>query len=232
MKHDPREARAGDLTRRDLLRAMPLAAGGLLLSGCAIGKLAGGMAESYKRTSTRTVEAEYTGLEGKSFAVVVAAHRAVRTEFPNVVNDLTHRITERLREHAGASGYIPARRVLAYQYDNPRWVALHPAELRQALDDVDRLIYVDLQEFTLTERGNPYLWAGVASGLVGVLAKDAPIPEEYTFTRDVSVTYPDKSGLGPHNIPADAVYTMLASRFIDRATWPFYQHEEPYYPEY
>src|SRR5690606_12139475 len=151
-------------------------------SGCAAGKLAGGMIESYRQNSTRTIEPEYTGLHGKSFAVVVAAHRSVRTEFPNIVTDLTVRITERLREHGGASGYIPAQRILAYQYDNPRWVAMHPAELRKALDNVDRLIYIDLQEFTLTERGNPYLWAGVASGLVGVLEAESSLPEEYAFT--------------------------------------------------
>jgi hypothetical protein len=220
------------LSRRELLCALPLAAGGLLLTGCAAGKLAGGMIRSYQENSTHEIKADYTGLQGRSFAVVVAAHRAIRTEFPNIVNDLTLRITDRLHDHAGASGYIPARRVLAYQYDNPRWVALHPAELRKQLDNVDRLVYIDLQEFTLTERGNPYLWKGVASGLVGVLEGDATIPEEYAFTRDVSVTFPDESGLGPHNLPQDAVYTKLASRFIDRATWPFYNHEEPYYPKY
>lgn len=220
------------LSRRDLLRAFPLAAGGLLLSGCAAGKLAGGMIESYKQQSTHEIKADYTGLQGHSFAVVVAAHRAIRTEFPNIVNDLTARITQRLHDNAGASGFIPARRVLSYQYDNPRWVAMHPAELRKQLDNVDRLVYIDLQEFTLTERGNAYLWKGIASGLVGVLEGDATIPEEYAFTRDVSVTYPDESGLGPHNLPQDAVYTKLASRFIDRASWPFYNHEEPYYPKY
>ena len=227
-------ARGGEhlISRRVLLRSLPLATGGLLAAGCSMGKLVGGMAESYKRSSTRTVEPEYTGLDGRSFAVVIAAHRAVQTDFPRIVPDLTTSITQRLKENTGATAFIPAGRVLKFQYDNPRWIAMHPYELARALENVERLVYVDLQEFTLTDPGNAYLWNGVASGLVGVIESDSAIPEEYAFTKDVSVGFPDQSGHGPHDIDGSIVYAALAKRFLDRASWPFYEHEEPYYPDY
>ena len=42
---------------------------GLLMSGCWIPTMAGMMVESYKRTSTRSVEPDYVGMQGKSYAV-------------------------------------------------------------------------------------------------------------------------------------------------------------------
>ncbi len=210
-----------------LLLAVPL-----LSAGCSIPQLVGGMLESDRRNSTRTVEAVYEGLADKSFAVVVAADRSVAADYPGVVPTLTNTISERIRTRSLASGFVPPDQVLKFQTQNPRWEAMRPAELAETLANVDRLIFIDLQEFRLSDPGNPYLWAGTASALVGVIESDSRFSEEFVFTKQISVTFPDQDGFGPSQIPQSGVELALARRFIDRVSWLFYEHEEPHYIKY
>jgi hypothetical protein len=211
-----------------------LAAALAMLQGCAGLGFIGAMSENYKRHSKRTIEAEYRGLEGKSWAVVVSASRGIQGEFPDVVPWLTHKAAERLvanQQEVAAASYIPADTVLRFQYENPRWVAMPKGELARALG-VQRLIFVELVEYRLTEPGNQYLWAGLATGMVEVYEADGPSPDEIVFQKPVRVGFPDQSGIGQTDMHASVVATALGMRFLDRATWLFYKHEEPYYPDY
>lgn len=208
----------------------------MLVPGCAIAGFGGALIESYRRHSTRTVAAEYTGLTGTTWAVLVMADRAIQADFPDLIPALTARITDRLadrpqQETIAAAGYIPADRLLAWLYDNPHWTTLPYGELARRLG-VTRLIVIEVIEFRLHEPGNAYLWSGVAAGTVGVAEADSRIPDEFAFQRAVQVEFPDQPGLGPENLPRAAVATELLRRFVDRVSWLFYTHEEPYYPAY
>ena len=202
-----------------------------LLAGCSIIGFVGGMEESRRRHSTREVAAEYDGLAGKTFAVVVAADRTVQANYPEIVSRLTLNVSRRLRENAGAAGLVPAVDVLRYQAQNPEWVAKSPYELAEYFG-VERLVYIDLTEYALNEPGNAYLWNGVASGSVGVIEADSVYPHEFAYIKDVTVRFPDETGMGPMQIPMETVDLALSKRFLDRTSWLFYLHEEDYYPEY
>jgi hypothetical protein len=208
-----------------------------LATGCNMVGFIGAMEETRRRNSTHAVKEQYAGLKGKKWAVIVVADRIIQGDHPAIVAYLTTKMTERLAStkegqlEIGASGYIPADKLLRYLYDNPRWVTLPRGQLAKELG-VDRLIVVDVQEFRLNDPGNQYLWAGVAAGSVGVTEAEAQEPDEFVFEQPVKVTFPDKDGYGPNEMSADLVSTELAKRFIDRTTWMFYTHQEPYYPKY
>jgi hypothetical protein len=72
----------------------------------------------------------------------------------------------------------------------------------------------------------------VAAGSVGVNEWTRPCPDEFSFEKPIKVTFPDKDGYGPEDLERAAVATELARRFVDRVTWMFYSHQEPYYPKY
>jgi hypothetical protein len=206
------------------------------LAGCQILGFGGAMVENYKRSSTHTVAPEYKGLEGKRWAVMVQADRVIQADFPEIVPKMTDSIISRLaakeqQDKIGAEGYIPTASVLRFQYENPGWVTLPHSELAKKLK-VDRLIVVDLIEYRLNEPGNQYLWAGLATGSVGVIEADGRAPDEFSFEKSIRVSFPDKQGFGPQDLPMAAVATTLVNRFVDRTTWLFYPHEEPYYPKY
>jgi hypothetical protein len=197
------------------------------LAGC---ELLGVIAANEKRYGSSEVQAEYLGLEGKTFAVVVKADQLIQADFPEVVAKLSADISVRLANEAGAAGFVPPDKVLGYQYNHPRWVAMPLDQLAKALT-VQRLVYVELTEYRLQDPGNAYLWQGVAAGFVGVVEADAPIPDEFAFRKAIRVAFPDKGGIGPAELPRAAVNTELARRFTTKASWLFYAHEEKNTPE-
>lgn len=196
------------------------------VSGCAIGNLIGGMAASAERAGSTVKKPKYTGLTGKNFAVIVSADRSVQADFPALVTLVTVEMTRRLSENADAAGMLPAGEVLRYQSVKPSWVARPLDQLAKDLE-VERLVYVDIQSFALTEPGNPYLYSGVASGTVNVIEADSATPSVFAFTEAVRVTYPDQTGTSEQQMPRDVVFRELARRLIERSAWMFYEHEEP-----
>lgn len=205
----------------------------IAFNGCSIGKLIGGMAESHRRTTTRTVAAEYTGLEGKSFAVVVYADRVLQGNQPQLVPRLTNVVTAQLAqpERTGVTGFVPMPPLLEFQLSRPDWITWTYQQLAEEFG-VDRLVVIEVVEYRLNDPGNSYLWNGIASGTVGVAETDGSFPNELTFRKDIRVRFPDQDGLGPNEFSNRQVRSMLERRFVDRVSWLFYEHQEPYYPEY
>jgi hypothetical protein len=205
------------------------------LSGCVVGTIIGGMAESYRQESTKSVKAETDVLQGKSFAVLVSCDRSIEEAAPGLSAMLVTRITERLADtmnDAGTTGVVPPAMIVQFMYDNPGWRAKSTEDLSKALGGAQRIIFVEITEFRTTEPGNQYLYDGVCAGSLAVAEADSKLADYYTFERSILVKFPDERGRRPDEIPETAVRTELVRRFVDRATWPFYTHEEPYYPKY
>lgn len=197
-----------------------------MMNGCALGQLFGGMAASAHRAGSHDVEAKYRGLTDKSFAVVIAADRTIQSEYGEAVIVLTRDITRRLSENAGASGVLPAEEVLAFQFQRPSWAAMSPQDVAKELE-VDRLVYIDITEFTLVDPGNKYEWKGVAAGSVSVVEAEVLDSSGVPFRETVRVTFPDSAGVHPDILPANAMFGELCRRFAERTAWMFYDHEEP-----
>lgn len=215
--------------------ACALLLGGATMTGCAIPALIGGMAESYRKTSTKEVKPETDVLEGKSFAVLVTADRAIEEVAPGISATLVARITQVLadpRNDAGTTGVVPPAMVIQYMYDHPGWRAKSMEDLASDLGGVQRLVFVEVAEFRTNEPGNKYIYDGVAAGSVAVVEADSKLSDYYSFERTILVKYPDEQGRRPEEIPEAAVRTELMRRFVDRVVWPFITHQEPYYPKY
>lgn len=195
------------------------------LSGCIIGAAAGGMAESYHRTGTSKIKAEYSGLEGKSFAVVATGSRMMEGDNPGITPRLIQRINDRLIVNAAPSYAIPSNDLLTVLYNTPQWPALTRGEVAELLG-VERLVVVEIIEFSLHEPGNQHVWEGVASVLVSVFEADTGLPDDPVFEKAIRVTFPDSRGFLRSEIPETAVNTELSNRIVDRVSWMFYDHEE------
>jgi hypothetical protein len=207
-----------------LFRFIPLALALALAGGCAIGQLIGGMAASAEREGSRKVAAKYTGLRNRTFAVFIAADRTLQSEFPQVVPAFTREITRRLSENAGAAGVLPADDVLQFQFRRPGWTAMSQEDIAKELE-VDRLVFIELNDFTLNDPGNRYEWRGVASGTIRVVENNES-RFKLAFNEPVRVAYPDSEGQSIDTIAAQTVLSELSRRFCERSAWAFYDHEE------
>jgi len=233
-----RPERMSGTRRRNVVRlfcGIALSGAFVTLGGCAIPALIGGMAESYKKTSTHEVKPETNVLDGKSFAVLVTADRSIEEMAPGLSATLVARITQVLADphtDSGTTGVVPPSMVIQYMYDHPGWRAKSMEDLAKDLGGVQRLVFVEVSEFRTTEPGNKYIYDGVAAGSVAVVEADSKLSDYYSFERTILVKYPDEQGRRPEEIPEAAVRTELMRRFVDRVVWPFMSHQEPYYPKY
>lgn len=206
-----------------------LAASALACAGCQAVALAGVMADTFEKTGTKTVYPEYERLHGKTFAVVIAAERVMQGNDPRAVTRITNAITRKLVQNKdlhGAAGFVPGTKVMELQYSKPRWSTWSYGKLADEFG-VDRLIVIDLQEYRLSEPGNAYLWSGAVVGKVGVVEADEINPDEFVFTKEIRVTFPDESGVTTSAINRATVSANLEERFSDRVAWLFFKHEEP-----
>lgn len=197
----------------------------LTMPGCIVGAAIGGMAESYKRTGSSEVEAEYLGLVGHSFTVVVSADRLIEGNNPGISARINQRVNDRLIQNANASFAIPSADLLTVLYNTPQWPAMPRGEVAAMLG-VERLIVVEIIEYRLNEPGNKYVWDGSASCMVSVFEADSGFPDDPVFEKAIRVAFPDSSGLMRTEIPEAAVNTELANRITNRVSWLFYTHEE------
>lgn len=190
--------------------------------GC---QIIGGIAYNIERTGSHEVNAEYEGLQGKRVVVLVAADRVILANYPQLTTQLTSFISQRLATDANVgTGVISPTAVLKYQFDHPRWLYKSYGELAKDFG-VDRVVMIDLFEFRLNEPGNRYLWDGLAAAKIGVTEADGPSPDEFVYSKDISVSFPDKEA-GPSDYSQSQVESVLRKRFVDRVVWLFYKHEE------
>jgi len=196
------------------------------LSGCVIGAAVGGMAESYRRTGTTTYEAKYKGIAGKSFTVVTIASRPIEAEHAGLTSRITQRVNDRLIQNADPSYAIPSRDLLRVLYNTPTWRVMTREDLANLLG-VERLIVIEIIDYRLNEPGNRHLWDGRVAGVVSVYESDSALPNDPIFEQSLSIEFPDSSGYLRSDIPESAVTTELSNRFINRASWLFYEHDEP-----
>lgn len=209
-----------------LLGVLALGAAALTLSGCFIPAAIGGMAESYQRTGSTTYGPEYEGLSNKSFAVVCTMSRSLEAGNPGLSSRITQRVNDRLIQNANASHAIPSRDLLQVLYNTPHWPAMTREELANMLG-VERLLVIEIIDYRLNEPGNRHLWDGRIAGVVSVYESDSALPNDPIYEKALAITFPDSTGYLRSDIPEAAVTTELSNRFINRASWLFYEHDEP-----
>lgn len=212
------------ITRLVGLALLGLAA--LSMQGCIVPAAIGGMAESYQRTGKSKVQAEYTGISGKSFAVVATGSRMMEADHPGLTARLIQRVNDRLILNANPSYAIPSADLLTVLFNTPQWPALTRGQVADMLG-VERLVVIEIIEYSLHEPGNPYLWDGVASVLVQVFESDSGMPDDPVFEKAIRLTFPDARGFMRTDLPEAAVTSELSNRIVNRVSWLFYDHEEP-----
>ncbi|MFM1823056.1 MAG: hypothetical protein RI967_1322 [Planctomycetota bacterium] len=209
-----------------------IAAAGLLLagaSGCVAGAI-GAIGNQIERGKKLDLPAEYDGLENAICAVIVNADYATLVEHPTVVGDVTANVSARIRQYVPGATVLPPAEVLQYQYERSQWRALPYGEIAKELG-VDRLVLIDLYEYRLTPPGNSYLWDGVAAANVSVIEADGLAPDEFVYSKNVVVRFPDKEGVGRESARPDQIQRGLLTLFIQRTSWLFYRHIEDKYPQ-
>jgi len=176
--------------------------------------------------SNKKVKAEYPGLKNQKTALIVATTPAVDFEYPYIRNDLALGITNVLSQHIKGIKFIPQEKIDAFISENLDWVSL-PISQIAARFDAQRILYLDLYEFTLREPESVNLLRGRISAAVRVYEIDSPQPDQPVYQTELSNVYPES---GP-TFYSDTALMMVRQRtlppFVDQLARKFYDHKIP-----
>lgn len=202
----------------------------IVLPGCQLGQLVGGMAQQEEYQKLLDTPARYNGLENKTVAVVVQADMATLYENPELAANIAGGVSHRIARDVPGAQVLPAENIIRWQYRTPQWNLLPYGEIAEQLN-VDRVVFIDLLEYRLNPPGNRYLWDGVCTGRVGIIERKSFDPDSFIESFDVVANYPNMTGVSRENARQEVIQFGLLQDFITRTTWLFHQHLEPKYPD-
>lgn len=201
-----------------------------LASGCAVFGLIG------HAMPDPTVDARYKGLAKQNVAIMVWTDRAMSYDWPTLQLDLTRGIQTRLGELAGKKGHpkelegttlVPAESVVRYQQDHPESDVEAVTDVAPRLN-IDRLIYIEVQQFSTRPEESLELYRGSLTANVKVIEVVNGKARQAFEDPNVRVVWPPKSpdegspGLGD----ADTYERTLVA-FTTEVVNEFVPHVQP-----
>lgn len=209
--------------RRTLSVALLAGAAGVLAGCNIVGFVAQGIAGDGE--SAVAVDAQYRGLPNKSVAVVVTAGDNTLFEHPNATGAICRTVSKQLSlDIPGVKLSEPAK-LLEFQRNNPYWNTLPYGDLIKRLN-VDRIVYIDLAEYTTHENGNANVWRGRVSGTVGIVEADAKDPDNLAFTTRIETAYPNEKTVGVLSSDDATIQAGMVTTFSSRVSALFRDHTQ------
>lgn len=170
---------------------------------------------------TKDVPAEYPYLAGKKVAIIVWADTDTLFEFPQVQFEVSEYIGAAMKGNVKGMSLVPNRQVVDYQRRNSAWERRSPADIGRDFG-ADRVLMLELTEYTTREPGSPHLKRGRIAANLKVYDpshKDtAP-----TYKTNLSSKYPTGEaaewGVDDRSVRTEAMRLFadeVAGKFFDR----------------
>jgi hypothetical protein len=170
---------------------------------------------------TKEVPAEYPYLEGKKVCLLVWADTETLTEYPWVQLEISEHVAEAIKPNVRTVSFIPSDKVHELQRREPDWDRSDPAVLG-ARFGADRVLMVELTQYTTREPESPHLYRGRIAANLKVYhtayRKSAP-----AFKTSVETAYPPDSvgqwgtdDVAIRKATMEAFALDVAGKFYDR----------------
>lgn len=200
--------------------AVALALGGSVLAtlcgGCAFVR-AGAML--FGEDQTKKMKAEYPQLADQMVCILVRADAETTFEYPHVQWELADHVRVALEQNVQGIKVVDPRRVAEYQRGNPSWEKADPAELGKRFA-AQRVLEIDLTEYTTREPDSPHVYRGRIGAVVGVYNAAYP-GSEPVYTTELTTVYPPE-GVGEVSAGDRAVRRVTMETFAEDLAGKFY----------
>ncbi len=170
---------------------------------------------------TKEVPAEFPYLQGRKVCVVVWADSETLFEYPWAQLEISEHVVEAMKPNVRGISFIPCRNVVDLQSRDVDWDRKDPA-LLGARFGADRVLMIELTQYTTREPQSPHLYRGRIAANAKVYNTQYR-NSEAIFKTPVEVVYPpDSDGQWGTNDQAIRKATMeafaaeLAGKFYDR----------------
>ncbi len=170
---------------------------------------------------TKTVKADYPYLVGKRVCILVRADMETLFEYPHVQWELADHVRVALEAHVEGVKAVDPRRVVDYQRREADWERMDPALIGRHFN-ADRVLDLELTQYTTREPESPHLYRGHVTAVVRVYRPSYPHSEPAYVTEIQTVYPPDGPGAWGstdreiRRLTMEAFALDVANKFYDR----------------
>ena len=195
----------------------------LLNSGC---DMFGWAAQSIVGTErTIDLKAQYTGLTGKTVAIVISADDQTLFNYPGAVLAISRAIGTKLTADIPGIKIINPEQIVQFQRTNPYWNTL-PYNMLITKLHTERLLMIDLVQYNTHEPGNKHVWRGVAVANVGVAEAEAKDPDNLAYSQTVRASFPENQPVGVLDSDDQTIQLGLVRNLAGVVINLFIDHQE------
>ena len=185
-------------------------------SGC---KLLAAPALMWGSEPTKEIPAEYPYLPGKKVCIAVWADSETLIEYPWVQLDVSEHVSAAMETAVRGISFVPNRKVVELQRRESDWDRRDPA-LLGARFGADRVLMIELTQYTTREPESPHLYRGRISANVKVYDTQYPSSAP-TYRTGVEVVYPLES-MGQWGTDDQAIRKATMGAFAQEVAGKFY----------
>ncbi len=200
------------------------ATGGCQLFGYLSHVVAGGGNEKKPR-----VEPEYLDLHDKTIAVLVNADEFTLYEHPEAPLAISLAVSARLAVNVPGAKLVNPDQLVQWQRDNPYWNTLRYSRLIHKLN-VDRIVFIDLVQYSTHEPGNQYVLRGMVVANVSVIEAaegdgTGGSGDDFAYATIVRTQFPEDSSVGLLDSDEQTVVLGMLANFSAHLSDLFHEHK-------
>ena len=138
------------------------------------------------------VKAEYTGLEDQKVAVLIVGQSAIDFEEPYARMDLALATEQALTEYVKGVELADQEEIQDFQRSRFDWYSMPVSDILDQFQ-VQRLLYVELIQFTIREPDSVNLLRGRIWAQLRVYERESDTPDIPVLETEVEVTFPEQA---------------------------------------
>jgi len=170
------------------------------------------------------VKAEYTQLKGKRVAIVIAGLPAIDFEDPYARMDLALASAELIRQEVKEVQFVEQEKIERFQQENLDWISMPMREIGSKFG-VDRILYIELMQFTTVEPESINLVRGRVWSQVSIYEIDSPQPNVPVYETEIQVVYPEQGPLPMSDTARIGARQQIIVLYAHELSRKFYDHK-------
>jgi len=170
------------------------------------------------------VKAQYKGLTGKKIAIVIATGPSTSFDYPQARTDITMAVIQTITKHVKNVQFVDQAELEKFQKEDLDWVALPMSDIARRFD-AQRVLYLDLYQFTMYEPNSINLLRGSIAAAMTVYEADSAAPDRPAYRTSLEVLYPENQPQPTSNRAMAAIQSGTIALFADQVARKFYDHK-------
>ena len=170
------------------------------------------------------VKAEYTNLEDKRVAIIIAGLPAIDFEDPYARMDLALASAELIKQQVKEVQFVEQEKIERFQQENLDWISMPMREIGHKFG-VDRILYIELMQFTTVEPESVNLVRGRVWSQVSIYEVDSPQPNVPVYETEIQVVYPEHGPLPMSDTALIAARQQIIILYAQELSRKFHDHK-------